>query len=168
MEIYESKIIYEKRQVDCKSFSVKNKHDLYKFCKLIINPDSVAEYIIVIGVDSNYVPRSYYIIGGGVEDEVTFTFSTIMRYVILSGCDKFVMIHNHRCNCCEISADDVKTYRNLNKLAAKFDIEFIDDYVITNSGLISTKAMILASKKRGNKKKAGRIKKKVNNIKILN
>lgn len=143
MIIYEAKIHFEKKDLAYKAFSVKNKDKLYKFCRMLINPDSIAEYMIIIGVDSNYVPHSYYVIGGGNEDEVQFTYSTIIRYIIMSGCSKFILVHNHKFNCCFVSKEDSVTFKQLYDITRKLDIEFIDDYIITNSGLISTKNLVL-------------------------
>lgn len=139
MKIYSIEPVLKPVDIKFKEFSYKNKKKLFDFLKNIINPNFMAEFLVVIMIDDNDIPMSYYTIGGGSSEEVNFEYSMIIRVVLLSGSNRFILVHNHPFGSHEISNDDIKTYKDLRKISKMLNLQYLGDYIITNDKLVKTR-----------------------------
>ncbi|MEO0271552.1 MAG: JAB domain-containing protein [candidate division WOR-3 bacterium] len=140
MIIKESKIIYNEIKIPGRPIKLKNKSSIVKFVsKVMGSVNSPAEYLIVIAIDDNAQPVSFTIMGCSVEDEVHFSISSVLRFVILSGCNKFITIHNHPNDVCKFSKEDIKSAIELKKAASVVGLELVSDYLIYSGGCLRNK-----------------------------
>ena len=56
------------------------------------------------------------------------------RYLLLTGADRFVLVHNHPNNSCEESADDIILTNKTKELANLLDVDLEDHLIICRTG----------------------------------
>lgn len=101
--------------------------------------NSPAEYLLIVAIDDDAQPVSFTVMGCSVEDEVHFSISSVLRFVILSGCNKFITIHNHPNDVCKFSKEDIKSAIELKKAASIVGLELAADYLICSGGCLKNK-----------------------------
>lgn len=130
MKIKESKIVYIEKEIPIKSISLTTNKNILRFIKSILGyENSPTEYLIVIALD-NAQPVAYTIMGNSAEDEVSFSISSILRFVILSGCQDFITIHNHPNGSPEFSKEDIESAKATQKAAKIIGLRLVGDYLI--------------------------------------
>jgi len=127
---------YIEYNVDIEEGSVCDKEYLKKFVSKIFK-DSPNEKLLIIVVDSNNVPKGYYEIGATSEDEIVFSVSTIIRNVLLTGYNRFLLVHNHPDNSDKVSYEDYISYKEIKEISEYLGLEYIGDYVCSEGKLIS-------------------------------
>lgn len=140
MIVKESTIIYKEKNIPIKSIKLNNNKNIYKFVKYILGgANSPTEYLIVIALDQNAKPVSYIVLGCSAEDQVVFSLQSILRFVILSGYDNFITIHNHPDNSPKFSKEDISSTKELRKAAGVIGLNLVGDYLVLDGRCIRNK-----------------------------
>jgi len=138
MIVKESKIIYEEKRIKgIRSLKLTNPKSVYRFTTSIIGGNnSPTEYLITVALSDDAKPVSYIIMGNSSENEVSFSYTSILRFVILSGYEDFITIHNHPNDSPKFSEEDISSTLKLKKIAETIGLNLIGDYLICNGKCI--------------------------------
>jgi len=143
MIVKESKIIYEEKDIPgLRKIKLNTNNNIYKYVTSVISASNTpTEYLMVIALDDRAQPVAHYIMGNSSEVEVAFSITSILRFVILSGCDKFITVHNHPDDSKEFSTADIESALHTKKQAKIIELELIGDYLIAGNRCIKNKKL---------------------------
>lgn len=119
---------YETNSDTC---TIRSDKDLFKLCTDTFNMDKLTfERMLLICVDNKHIPRAIFEIGNGAHDYCIASESTIFTKILLSGCNRFFMAHNHPSTISTPSEDDIKFTKKIEKAAKILNIGLLDHMII--------------------------------------
>ena len=95
------------------------------------------EYMYVISMDTNFHIKGIYEAGHGDFSSVTIYSRELFTFLLLSGAERFVCVHNHPNGNLEASDGDKKWTQTMKLTANILHIEFTDHIIVTEEGFIS-------------------------------
>lgn len=112
------------------SFDISNSNKVIEFCKSYLKLDKeTQEVLYLIGCDSKNKINSVFEISRGTINKSICSISDIFKRLILSNCNKFVIIHNHFSDT-KPSQEDWQVYMSLKETSPLFDIVFNDSLIL--------------------------------------
>ncbi len=116
----------------------KRKTDLFNTMDEIIDfiykeikiQNKAEEYLYLLTFTANNAMIGVFPVSKGTANESVFSEKQILQRIVWSGCDRFILFHNHPSQVCTPSANDVKITREILTLSKKLDIMFIDHLII--------------------------------------
>lgn len=112
------------------SFDISNSNKVIEFCKSYLNLDKeTQEVLYLIGCDNKNIVNAVFEISRGTINKSVFSTSDIYKRLILSNCNKFVIIHNHFSDV-KPSQEDWQVYMSLKETSTLFDIAFNDSLIL--------------------------------------
>lgn len=96
-----------------------------------------AEHLICEAIDDGGHILGLLIVSIGSQSECYIHKRTIAEFVLLTGAESFIIVHNHPNNVLEASEADKATVKDLKELASLLEVEFGGDYVITKDGFVN-------------------------------
>lgn len=99
---------------------------------------ALKESFYVVAVNGNGVPVSYYLASiGGIRATVV-EVTDVLRFLILSGADRFFIAHNHPSGYEKESRADIAITKKINESAKIMGIELMDHLILMpGNGFIS-------------------------------
>lgn len=96
-----------------------------------------AEHLVCEAIDDRGHILGLIIVSIGSQSECYIHKRTIAEFILLTGAESFIVVHNHPNNVLEASEGDKETVQCLKELASLLEVEFGGDYVITKDGFIN-------------------------------
>lgn len=119
----------------CRINNLRSYDNIFRFFKLCLKMDKLSEeYLYVISYDAILNPLGVYQISHGSSTHAEMYEKNLFEFLLLTGADQFVLIHNHVNGTLEISNNDIKTTIDILALASKLKIEFIEHMIISKNG----------------------------------
>lgn len=124
--------------------TLRNDEDLFKLCTNTLNMDKLTfERMILICVDNKHIPRAIFEIGNGAHDYCVVSEAAIFTKILLSGCNRFFIVHNHPSGITEPSEDDTRITKKIEKASKILNIGLLDHMIIGKDYYSFKKAGIL-------------------------
>ena len=126
-------------EVGCYEWNGELKYtdEIYKMLNKIFRMDRlITEVSYVVALDHGKKPKGVCRIGQGDANETPTSMQNIFTFLLLSGANAFVLVHNHISNLPEASMEDRMTTMRTNNLANMFDMEFIGNMIINPCGYL--------------------------------
>ena len=116
---------------------LKYTDETYEMLNSIFKMDSlITEVSYVIALDHNKEPKGICKIGQGNANETPTSMQNIFTFLLLTGANAFVLVHNHVSNMPEVSESDHIITIRANMLATLFNMEFIGHMIIHPCGYV--------------------------------
>lgn len=96
-----------------------------------------AEHLVCVSMDEANAILGFLIVSIGSQSECYIHKRTIAEFVLLTGAEKFIMVHNHPNGVLEASDGDKAGIPYLKEIASLLEIEFDGGYIITNDGYVN-------------------------------
>ena len=117
--------------------NLKYTDEIYKMLNEIFKMDSlITELSYVIALDHANNPKGVCRIGQGDASETPTSMQNIFTFLLLTGANAFVLVHNHISEMPEASESDRMITSKTNIFANMFDMEFIGHMIINPNGYI--------------------------------
>lgn len=97
------------------------------------------EKFLVIHLNGKNVPMSIDVAGIGTAMKCMVDIAHVARAAVMSGCVAVILAHNHPSGVPEMSEDDVKVTKQIQKALKLFDIVVLDHVIIGKYGYQSMK-----------------------------
>lgn len=144
MKITEYKIIQDKnlhpKLKEVQSFEyegkVLNKYwSVANVFRAIYNLDKCSEeYVYVVAFNHAGDWLGVINIAHGGQIDVAVDVKTIFTFLLLTGANKFIMLHNHPSGILRISDDDYELTERVQSLANEFTFDFLEHIVLSRKG----------------------------------
>ena len=95
------------------------------------------EYMYVISMDTNFHIKGIYEAGHGNCGSVPVYSRELFTFLLLTGAERFVCVHNHPNGKLEASEGDKKWTSTMKMVANILNMEFLDHIIVTEDGIIS-------------------------------
>lgn len=95
------------------------------------------EYMYVISMDSAFHIKGIYEAGHGNCNTVPVYSRELFTFLLLSGAEQFVCVHNHPNGYLVASDDDKKWTSAMKMIANILHIDFVDHIIVTEEGFIT-------------------------------
>ena len=105
-------------------------NDVFKMDRLI------TEVSYVISFDHAKKPKGICKVGQGDASETPTPLQSIFTFLLLTGANSFILVHNHVSDMPEASKEDKQTTLQVMNMAATFSIDFIGHMIINPNGYI--------------------------------
>lgn len=116
---------------------LKYTDNIYGMLNRIFKMDSlITEVSYVIAFDHKKIPKGICKVGQGGFSETPTPMQPLFTFLILTGANSFIAVHNHTSDMPKASEDDKMVTKMMWMLAKAFDMEFIGHMVINPSGYI--------------------------------
>ena len=99
-------------------------------CRLYRLPYMAEEYVIIIALDAQGIPKCAFEVSHGTSNYAPILPSEVLKRVLLSGADMFVMLHNHPSGNLDPSRDDEKACKRMKEASEIIGVMMID-FIIT-------------------------------------
>jgi len=116
--------------------AAESAEDLHELLMRELDDEPVESMLTVI-LNSNLQVTGIYVVARGSEDSVETLPVDVIRPVIASGSNRFIVVHNHPAQPPEPSADDFDYTRALAEVADLLGLEFVDDLIIGDGDYFS-------------------------------
>lgn len=143
MRICREKIVIERQEkyeYDKKITKMEDVVDLVRDVMKIQN--EAQEVCYVLAIDSRNKTVCFTEIGRGSTNVCSILIADIYKYVLLSNCKKFILLHNHPSGDTTPSKEDIKITKTLLKGTKLLGIQMLDHIVIGNNKYQSCMAEI--------------------------
>ena len=92
------------------------------------------EYVYVLAFNWNMDLTGIYELSHGTSKNSTITNKELHIFLLLSGADQFIIVHNHPNGTLEISDDDNMITSDINAFSTLLGINMIEHIIISNKG----------------------------------
>ena len=92
------------------------------------------EYFYVISLSNDWKVKGIYQLGHGTSTEVRTSMRGLFIFLLLSGADSFIVVHNHVCGGLEPSPEDLEATERIQQSAALLELEFLAHYIVSEDG----------------------------------
>lgn len=99
--------------------------------------DLYVEYIYAVSLSSSSKFLGIFQVGQGNSSGITLSIKDIFISLLLSGCEKFVLIHNHPNGLLYPSENDISFHNCIQTLSNLLGIQFLDSIIISNGKYIT-------------------------------
>lgn len=114
-------------------YTINNNKDLFKLYTDTLKMDKlIFERMVLICIDSKQKPRAIFEIGNAAHDYYTVSESAFLTKILLSGCYRFFMVHNHPSGLPNPSEADIEVTKRIKNGADLLDIKLLDHMIIGN------------------------------------
>ena len=126
--------IYTIKEYNCKTKIVSFNEiatfviDNFKLHKI------ATETVMVFCMMMDGTPIGICEIAKGSNKNCQASINTLSKYLLLTGADRFVLIHNHPNNDCNPSIDDILITNKVREMSSFFEIEFDEHLIICRNG----------------------------------
>lgn len=119
--------------VDLDDHSCESPRDIARMVSSMYHlPSMPEEHVIVMCLDTRGKPIGTFEVTHGARSSAPVTASAILRRVLVSGADYFILLHNHPSGSVTPSKDDEETCRRILEAAKSVDL-YMMDFIITGS-----------------------------------
>lgn len=130
--VYRLSLVKEKA-VDyrVRDFRVMNPNKVAEFMNLVFNAkDLPEEHLWTICCDSQMHVVGVFEVSHGTVDSASASPKDILKRVLVSGANGFIVVHNHPSGSCYPSDDDNTITRRLYELGRLLDLRLLDHVII--------------------------------------
>lgn len=130
-KVPELKLHYQKSTLKKEPLNETKK--IVKFLRKIFDKGTIdiLEEIVLIAMDSNYLPICWYKLAKGSKDAVLIDHRIVLQILLACSADAFIIAHNHPSTSSLPSKGDVADAHALRHKTDLFDIEYFDDIILT-------------------------------------
>lgn len=138
-ELKECKVVYRgrKKRIVCKEEKIQSAiigpEIASRVSKAIIYEKGVPveEYMIVLAIDNKANLSNYIMYSSGHINMTVANIPSILRFVLLSGCERFIVAHNHPSEeKASFSNQDIEFYKQLKLASDCVDLQLLDFIVL--------------------------------------
>jgi len=115
-------------EITKETLEIKDIIDLFVKAYRMNEMDSERLYIVTFNYQA--VPKGICLVSVGDNKTTMNCYRTIGEFLLLTGAEKFITIHNHPDCSEEPSADDLIVATRLEQIGNMFDIEFLGSFII--------------------------------------
>ena len=109
--------------------------EIYKMLNEVFRMNRLStEMSYVIALDHAKRPKGVCQVGHGDANEVITSMQSTFTFLMLTGANSFVVVHNHVSDMPDPSKEDNVISMKINMLANMFDVEFIGHMIISPNG----------------------------------
>lgn len=131
MHIAKSKLIIVKEQELEYKKKIKCKEDIIDFIKTIIKPfEEPEEVLYLITLTSANTIHSFMEVARGNMNCCRIHEPDIYKRIIVSNCQKFILLHNHPSGISKPSLNDKKITQDIKKSSTMLGLIFLDHIVV--------------------------------------
>ena len=95
------------------------------------------EYMYVVSMDTNFHIKGIYPAGHGSHDSVAVYSREMFTFLLLSGAERFICVHNHPNGNLEASEGDIMWMENMKAVSSILHLDFADYMIVTEEGVNS-------------------------------
>ena len=99
--------------------------------------DELKEKVYLISCNTVGFPVAIELISVGTLDYAVISISDILRSVLLAGCDRFILMHNHPCGSLLVGNEDRACTKKLSDACEIMGMTFLDHVIFTNDSFVS-------------------------------
>lgn len=125
----------------CGVYDGRDPYDDYEVVLMILKEhlkmDKLsAEHLVCVGMEYGDI-KGILISAIGNHKEVPIYHRNLVDFLVLTGSESFIIVHNHPNGILEASEGDKQTVRVFKELAETLGVEFGGDYIITTEGFLN-------------------------------
>ena len=98
------------------------------------------EYVYVISMDTGFHIKGVYELGHGNYNTVSAYNRELFIFLLLTGAEQFVIVHNHPNGELEASESDKLCVINMNMCAKILNLKFAESIIVTEEGFLCIKS----------------------------
>jgi len=137
-KIFKSKLILRHKELDIEPISILNSESILKFAEEVLHVDEFPEEVsFVVCLNANNKAINIFELSHGLTATTFIGIKEVMRRVLLSNAESFVLVHTHPGCSAEPSPEDLSLTESMYKAAKLLDLEFIDHIIIGHDSFIS-------------------------------
>lgn len=130
--------IVKEKNYNYNSRIIKGTIDVVKCINDIEELDKAPEEsTIIICLNAKNQIMAYSVVAKGGIDFCNLDFKNILKIVLLTNCNKFVLVHNHPSGEVKASKYDLDVTKRLREVAKLVDLQLLDHIIIGNNGFAS-------------------------------
>lgn len=127
-------MLKEKRKIQWGS-NILEYEDIVEFLNTIFFMNHLEEeYVYVISYNCQMIPQGIFELSHGTADTSLIGMRELGIFLLLSGANKFIVVHNHPNGNTEISSGDFEVTNKIRELANLLGVEFRQHLIIGNDG----------------------------------
>ena len=113
--------------------------DVYNLKEIQAIKEAIQEHLIFIGLDYGNNLRTLNFLSIGKSNVAYIDSKDIIRTALLNACDNVIIVHNHPANNLEPSNFDKQFTNKINKMLKIFNINLLDNIIVTEESYNSMK-----------------------------
>lgn len=129
--VREATIVYGEKKIEWPSV-LASASDVDRFARPLI-ANLINEVFLVIAVNSRHRPQAWSIVSTGTTTSCVVSPADVFRFVLMTGCERFFVAHNHPSGDAHPSAEDLVLTRALKSGASLLGMKLIDHVVLGDS-----------------------------------
>ena len=92
------------------------------------------EYVYVMSFNCQMIPQGVFELSHGSADTSIIKMRELAIFLLLSGANKFIVVHNHPNGSKDVSVNDINITRKIQEMANFIEVDFLQHFTIGNDG----------------------------------
>lgn len=107
--------------------------DVLEIAKKIGLTNAADEFIYLLCLGSSLKVNSIHLVSQGGRSSANLSLSSLFKRVLLSNCERFILVHNHPEDHTKPSNHDIVTTERIQEAAKILGLELVDHLIVTPS-----------------------------------
>ena len=95
------------------------------------------EYVYVMSFNCQMIPQGVFELSHGSADTSIIKMRELAIFLLLSGANKFIVVHNHPNGSKDVSVNDINITRKIQEMANFIVVDFLQHFTIGNDGYVT-------------------------------
>lgn len=136
LEMDESKrpFLVKEGEIKIENIQVSNPEYAVQIAEMAFHLSKQAEeHLVLLGILTNRVIAIFDVSHGNCNSTIV-SQKSIMTRLLLSGCNSFIVIHNHPSSCTKASKEDNMVCQKLKNMSELMDVKILDFIIVGELG----------------------------------